>query len=240
MTRKELIEGGWIDKYVLGLTSEEESQEVERLAAMYPDIQAQLNEARNKMCSSFNRGLKRTALQSSFLSKKRVLWGAAGGILLALGGLAFLCREHFSLQKDYLVQCDKLAREQAKVSQLSSMNMAAKEQSRFVNAASTERIKLRGCEAAPDAEVVVYKCKLSGKMMLRVIDLPPLPQGQHFEVWAHEGEIRQRRIGEILMPIKYDSLYILDSVLNSTTLEIASVDPVTREIESVCFAPINK
>jgi hypothetical protein len=240
LTRKELIEGGWIDKYVLGLTSEEESNEIERLASLYPEVQDLINGARNKICGNFNRNLTRPALMSSFLSKRRVMLGSASVVLVVLAGFAFLWREHFSLRENYFSQCEKLAAEQAKVDQLSNVTRMVSERSSFINSSTTERIKVRGCESTPDAEVLLFQCKLSGKMMLQVIDLPQLPEGHHYEVWTQHADNTDRMIGVIEPPIKYDSLYVLDSALHFSSLQITDVDIINNSSEPVCMASVKK
>lgn len=238
LTKKELIEGGWIDQYVLGLTSEEESAEVERLAALYPDVQEQINQARHKVCGTFNRNLTRTAMRHSFLTKRKVITGSAVVVLLVLGGFAFLCKEHFTLRKDYHSQCEKLAQEQARAAELSSVSKKLTERAKFVNSNTTKRIKLKGCDAAPEAEVLVFHCKLTGKMMMQVIDLPVLPEGQHYEVWAHHPKHLDRKVGMIESPVRYDSLYVLDTVSQYTALQISSFDPVQLTSEPVCLATV--
>ncbi len=240
MTKKELIEDGWIDKYVLGLTTEDESVEVERLASLYPELQEQINQARTKLLGTFNRSLTRPALRHSMLTKRRILMGSALLISIVLAGFAFLCREHFYLKEDYHTQYEKLAAEQAKVKRFANDSRKANERASFVNSATTKRIKLKGCESSPDAEVLVFHCKLSGKMMMQVVDLPELPSGQHYEVWAQHPELVDRKVGQLHPPVRYDSLYILDTALYYTSLQISSVDPVTRLSEPVCLATIKK
>lgn len=238
MTKKELIEEGWIDQYVLGLTTAEESAEVERLAALYPDVQDQINQARNKLCGSFNRSLTRPALRHSFLTKRRVITVSAIIVLSVLGGFAYLCKEHFTLRKDYTSQCQKLEQEKAKAEQLAFVSKQVSERSRFVNSNTTKRIKLKGCDAAPEAEVLVFHCRLTGKMMMQVIDLPLLPEGQHYEVWAQHPDQPDTKVGQLQSPVRYDSLYILESTSNYIALQISSVDPVNRIYEPVCLATV--
>ena len=239
VTKKELIEGGWIDKYVLGLTSEEESLEVERLAGLYPDIQEQLNASRHKICGNFNRKLTFPGLQNSFLTRRRLILGSGLVVLISLVGFTFLCREHFDLKKVYNSQCEKLAAEEAKLAQMSTYSKEVTERSRFINASSTERIKVKGCDATPDAEVLVFKCNKSGKMMLQVVDLPLLPEGHHYEVWTQWEDSSYHRVGMIQPPIKYDSMYMLSSDLNHMLLQITAVDSLNQSSQAVCMATVD-
>jgi anti-sigma-K factor RskA len=239
VTKKELIEGGWIDKYVLGLTTEEESQEVERMAHLYPDIQDQVNAARNKICGSFNRKLTNPVFHNSFLTKRRIIRSASFIVFVSLAAFAFLWLKHFDLRETYHSQCAKSAADQAKLAQMSSFSKKVTERSAFINSSSTERIKVKGCDSTPDAEVLVFKCRNSGKMMLQVVDLPGLQDGQHYEVWTQWGDSSNHMIGLIEPPIKYDSMYVLSSELNYTRLQITAVDPANNFSQPVCMADVD-
>lgn len=238
MTRKELIEKGYIDQYVLGLTTEEENVEVERLANLYPEIQEKINETRLLLCSNFNRNLTQPALRSSLLTKRRVLlWS---GLIVSFFSIGFcvLCREHFSLQENFTIQQAELAREHAKATQLASLSRAASEQSDFLHAERTERIKLKGGDKYPEAEVMIFHDDSSGKMMLRVIDLPSLKHGEYYEVWANQPDSKNVLVGRLTPPVRFDSLYNLAPVLKRKSLEITSVDPYTNTTTPICAAEL--
>jgi len=240
LTKKEIIENGWVEKYVLGLTSEEESSEVERLATLYPEIQENINITRNKIFSKFNRSLTQPALRKSFMNKRKMNILTIVIVSLFSLGFCFLAREHFSLQAIYSEQGRKLAQEQAKVNQLASFTQFASEQSDFLHCADTRRIKLKGCVASPNSEVMVFQSVKTGRMMLRVIDLPELPVGQHYEVWAQQPDQQDRLIGQLEPPLRFDSLYMLDAILYSSGLQITSIDPVTHKSLQVCLASLSK
>lgn len=240
MTKKELIEGGWIDKYILGLTSETESEEVERLANIYPDVQAQINRSRSQICGKFNRNLTQPALRFSFLTKRRVLYGSGLAVFILLTGLAFLYKEHCSLQDSYYSQAQRLADDEEQLIRLSSFSKMENERSLFLHAPQTKRIKLKGCAYTPDAEVMIYQCRMTGKMMLSVIDLPELKNGQYYEVWAQSPDQDDRLLGKIIPPIKVDSFYVLDSALHFNALQITTVDPGTMQSEPICMAAVSK
>ncbi len=239
MTKKELIEGGWIDKYVLGLTTAAESSEVERMANLYPEIQEQVNAARHKICGNFNRKLTKSVFQNSFLTKRKIIRGSALVVFVSVAAFAFLCREHLNLKATYNSQCAKLAQEEAKLAEMSSFSRHVSERSDFINASSTERIKVKGCESTPEAEVLVFQCKKSGKMMLQVVDLPELTKGHLYEVWMQSSDSIHHMIGQLHPPIKYDSLYALRGALNYSKLQITSIDPVNKISSPVCIATVN-
>lgn len=239
MTKKELIEKGYIDQYVLGLTTEEESSEVERMANLYPEIQQQINAARHKICSNFNRNLTQPALRTSFLTKRRVILWAALVVSFFSIGFCFLCREHLSLQEDYTLQCEELAREQQKVIQLASFSRQVTEESDFLHAPETQRIRLKGVDLFPDAEAMIFQSIRTGKMMLRVIDLPPIPDGHYYEIWARYDDKDNFRIGQFHPPLRFDQLYALEPAMDCASLQIVTIDPVTLDATPVCMTTTN-
>ena len=240
MTKKELIEGGWIEKYILGLTSESESEDVERLANIYPDVQSEINRSRSRICGQFNRNLTQPALRHSFLTKRRVLYGSAFAIVILLTGLAFLYKAHCTLQDNYNQQAQLLAEDEEKLFRMTSFSKTASEQSQFLHAPHTKRILMKGCSYTPDAEVMVFQCRMSGRMIMQVIDLPLLKEGQYYEVWAQAADDKEELLGKIMPPIRFDSLYDLDSTLYFKTLSIAAIDSATNQSESICMAMSNK
>ncbi|MDQ3016422.1 MAG: hypothetical protein M3R25_06870 [Bacteroidota bacterium] len=240
MTKKEIIERGFIDQYVLGLTSERESEEVERLALLYPEVQEMINTTRNKVCASFNRKLTQPALRSSFLTKRRMmLWS---GIIISFFSIGFcvLCREHISLVHDYSIQTERLAQEKAKVIQLASFSKEAFEEADFLHALGTRRILLKGCGKTPNAEVMVFRSVYTGKTKLRVIDLPELNEGQKYQVWSLHPDAPDKLIGELVAPLRFDSLYSMDPVMQYAALQITSPDPATNTPKAICLATSGK
>lgn len=231
-----MIEQGWIDKYILGLTSESESEEVERLASLYPEVQQEINAARSRICGKFNRQLTQPAMRHSFLTKRRVLYSSGFVVLAMIGGFLFMCKKHFSLQAHYTRQCEKLAVEEAKVAELSSYTRKVSEQGNFMHAEQTKRIKLKGCDNAPESEVLVFQCRRSGKMMMRVVDLPSLGENEVYEVWARQPDQRQHLVGTIQPPVRFDSLYVLDTALHSIALQINRRLSGSASSEAVCLA----
>ncbi|MEO6131944.1 MAG: hypothetical protein ABIQ02_08845, partial [Saprospiraceae bacterium] len=157
MTRNEIIENGWVEKYVLGLTSEVESSEVERLANLYPEVQDNINLARNKICGTFNRSLTQPALRDALMNKRKMMVLTILGVAVFSLGFAFLAREHFSLRAEYNEKGKILAIGEAKLSQLNLFAQSTSEQSDFIHSPETNRIKLTGTGSYPGAEVVVFR-----------------------------------------------------------------------------------
>jgi hypothetical protein len=160
-------------------------------------------------------------------------------VFVSLAALTFLWVEHFDLRETYNSQCKKVAADQERMAQMSTFSKKVTERSTFINSSTTERIKVKGCDSTPDAEVLVFKCKISGKMMLQVVDLPVLEEGQHYEVWTQWNDNSNHMIGLIQPPIKYDSMYVLNSDLNYTMLQITAVDPEDNSSHPVCMANVD-
>ncbi|MBK9982390.1 MAG: hypothetical protein IPP15_08190 [Saprospiraceae bacterium] len=239
MTKKEIIENGWVEKYVLGLTSEEESSEVERLANLYPDIQDNINDARHKICGKFNRNLTQPALRDTLMNKRKMMFLTILGVSIFSLGFCFLCREHFSLKADYSEQSKKLAMEEAILAQFDSVIHSTAEKAKFLHLATTKKIRLKGSENFPDAEAMIFKCTKTGKMLLSVVDLPELSEGQYYEVWGEQKPKPDRLIGLLKSPLRYDSLFTLDSMLYSSALMIKSIGDARHKAEAICLASLS-
>lgn len=240
LTRKELIEGGWIDKYILGLTSDEENHEVERLATIYPDVQEEINSARGRLCGKFNRSLTQPAMQNRFITKRRLLYGSGIVIFLLCAGLFWLWNEHFALKQEYISQREKLMEDEVRLSKFAALSKLAADNAAFLHADHTKRIRLMGCGSTPDAEVMVFQCQESGKMMLRVIELPDLERDQYFEVRGVQADQADELLGRLYAPVRFDSLYVLNASLASSTLQINVVDPVTQARVPVCLSAVSQ
>ena len=74
--------------------------------------------------------------------------------------------------------------------------------------------------------------------MLRVIDLPSLPNGQHYDVWASDAQKGSLIIGQLTPPVRFDSLYALAPLTDLVSLEINSVDPYTMNATQFCSATL--
>jgi hypothetical protein len=211
---------------------------VERLATIYPDVQEEINATRGRLCGKFNRSLTQPAMRHRFVTKRRILYGSGVVILLLCAGLFYLWKEHFSLKKDYEAQQEQLKADEAKLSQFAALSRIAADNSNFLHKDDTRRIRLAGCGATPDSEVMIFQCEGSGKMKLRVIELPELQQGHYFEVTAHRGDSLNDMLGRIYAPVRYDSLYVLNTSLQSSGLQINMIDPVSKSTTPVCMAPV--
>ena len=159
-------------------------------------------------------------------------------VMVSLFALAFffLYSRHYLLQEEFSEQSKILAREKARVTQLASMSNIEKDEASFLHAPNTQRIKLKGVENYPEAEVMIFHCEETGRMELRVIDLPNLPKGQHYEVWGHQPDKDDILLGQLMPPVRFDSLYSLEAMRNFDVLHIQSVDPYTMRTTQVCTA----
>ncbi|MEP6647260.1 MAG: anti-sigma factor [Saprospiraceae bacterium] len=240
MTRKEIIENGWVEKYVLGLTSEQESSEVERLANLYPEIQDNINETRNKICGKFNRNLTQPALRDTMMNKRKMMTFTVIGVVIFSLGFAFLCREYFSLKAGYTEQGNILAIEEAKLYQMNAFAQSASDLSTFIHASDTKRIKLAGTALFRDAEAMVFRSDKSGRMLFRIVELPALSAGQSYEVWGKQRPKPDRLVGLIKPPLKYDLLYALDSMTFTTGLQVVRVDNDKNPAQVVCEAMLDE
>src|SRR5205085_5725294 len=103
----------------------------------------------------------------------------------------------------------------------------------------TKRIKRSGTAAYTDAEAMVFRSVKTGRMLLRIIELPEPKKGEYYEVWAAQGSKPDHLIGLIKPPLRYDLLYPLDSMTNASALVIKSTEKGDDKSQLVCRAVLS-
>src|SRR4030095_7773472 len=120
--------------------------------------------------------------------------------------------------------------------QLASIAQFSSDRSNFMHYPDTRRIKLKGGANYPEAEAMIFHSEKTGRMMLRVIDLPELNDGQHYEVWATQPDKQELYIGRVEAPLRFDSLYTLDSLLVWSSLRLKFMYSSVNNSERICLA----
>ncbi len=211
MDKDKFLQTGLIEQYVLGLTNEEESKEVERYAAAYPEIQQEIKAMRNAL----DQYARQYAIMPPEELKGRVMedigeerapepsgtrsngyWSSIVGIaaIVLIGLLAVLSASFYQ---------GKLAAEsqyQSLSAQFDSFKEACEEEKErlrqvqqvyaFINHSATLPVALTGTSLAPEARSVAYINPQEQRAYINVSQLPPLPKGKTYQLWADvEGEM---------------------------------------------------
>lgn len=200
------ISSGILENYILGLVSESERKEVEKLAAEHPAIRTHLNGIEDALktyiqsnAMPFPTGLKAAALaridteilaqNSSKSGNNSNNWtsGLLGLLMFALAGLGLYLFSQNNTISDQLVDsqnqfkvlktdCDTQA---AKVIDLENKLTILRDTSN-----QTVYLKTAGNGLAPLAIAAIYNNTDNKKTYLDVITLPAAPSGKQYQLWA--------------------------------------------------------
>ncbi len=203
------ISSGILENYVLGLVSDTERHEVEKLAAEHPAIRTHLNSIEDALKAYIQSnsmplpaGLKAAALariDSEIADNKspkpsnpggssnKLTGGLLGLLMFALAGLGLYLFSQNNTINEELVE----AQNQFKVLKTDCDTQAAKlidlENKLAIlrdTSNQTVHMKSAGNGLAPQAIAAVYNNASNKKTYLDVINLPDAPSGKQYQLWA--------------------------------------------------------
>lgn len=199
MNAQEYISSGLLENYVLGLVSDEERQEVERYAAMYPEIRAELNAIEDALeiyalanavpppADMETRILNRT----NPLEEKKVVTSITptrnfliGGLIIALIGCIYLFTQLVQYQRQLQVKDTAIAKLQTDYETLQQDCGTINTQIATLKDSASQAILLKGTNNAPNASIIVHWNPSERKALLGAINLPTIPTDQQYQLWA--------------------------------------------------------
>jgi anti-sigma-K factor RskA len=202
MDIKAYLQSGILEQYVLGLLSDEESQEVERLADQHPEIKAELNAIEDALATyaqneavPLSEGLPeqimarvaasdKTAPPSGTSSSNWPLWLAAL-IALGLGIIAYLnyqsSQTYQQNWQDAQAQLDTL---QENCDQRSQRIQTLEGQIAILRNPDYRLIQMNSVQEGVEAIASVYYNTEEEKSYLDLSALPELPSGKQYQLWA--------------------------------------------------------
>ncbi len=213
MTVKEFITSGVIETYVLGMATAQEKQEVERMAAENPEVQAEIEAISNALSEYAQMhemappaGLEEKiwkTIQASEIEKtaepKIVAinqlpkdtffkpWMAAASILIIVG-LGSLNIVFFNKWKSAEKQVIALNNEKLQLVQENQIQRTSleetKEELAFLSANGTKAIPMKGLPRHPDIAATVFWNSLTQQVYLTTGNLPIPEEGKQFQLWA--------------------------------------------------------
>ena len=212
---RHIIESGLLESYLLNLTSESETQEIDNLLsrsselreafgqledmqyamtetiAVKPPIQlkASIKQA-IKAQETVNPRYQPETITKSTKPKSRSLW-----MLILLLAAAVACGAYLFLEKqkldsknkELLAQIESIESDKLQINRL----LVAKDaQLSFINNTGTKKLALRGNDKASKLKLIAYWNDDLQKSLLSVIDLPSPPKGKCYQMWADvDGEM---------------------------------------------------
>jgi anti-sigma-K factor RskA len=204
---QDIISSGLLELYAAGLTSKEESLQVEQWLKAYPEVLAEYNEiqghvemyafsqavepdkaVKNKIFERIDKGAitnsdtTNNAKASTTVVTMRTYWKwiAAASVILLLGSaiLNWLLYNRYSNIHNTLQQTQQ---------ELADARQGAhdmKQDMDVVQSKYSELVQLNGVNATPDAIAKVFWMKNTGEVYIDPSNLPEISQGQQFQLWA--------------------------------------------------------
>ena len=204
MDKDKFLNSGLIEQYVLGLTDERESEEVERYAEAFPEIKTQLESMRKAMDEYARqytnlppeelrtRMMKGTGESEEGRPKGK---GSAGrGGWLARGTMALLIvlsllfyqrkvvadREYKALSEEYQSFQKECSRRQEELQKLNEVYV-------FLKHENTVPVRLMSTGLVKEVEAVAYFNQSARKVFINPTHLPAPPEGNTYQIWADVG-----------------------------------------------------
>lgn len=207
----------------MGVASDQEAREVERMAALFPEIKAQIEELQGKMknyCkahalqkpeSPLNQKMpSMPSANSGHSHNKREtarIWkfAAAAGFLLFIGSTVYFSNQQQkanTLMANLSQQVDDV---EEKYQAVSGANQLLNARFALLQDIQTKHIHLFGSRVAPDARVVVYWNPIKKDACVNLVNLPTAPEHHQFQIWAVIGG-NHVNMG-LLNPLSQETMY---------------------------------
>lgn len=205
MDIKQLIESGIIEKYVLGLASQEEMNLVEKMTKEYPEINrhickmqncmqeyAEMNDVRPPKHSDEKPTLDPSASSIALQQNTQKLpqsrrWGAILStiMIIAFGGLSWM---FYNSQKSARQEINLLSTQikhlQSEQNALLTSDLKVRERYAILKDVTTQQVHLRSTDSVPKINAVVYVNPGQGKCFLNVNGMPESANGHEYHMWA--------------------------------------------------------
>ncbi len=209
MAGKTHIEPALLEQYILGLTTDEESQAVELYLAQNPNKAKEIKanqlaleefamefamEPPKRLRENVLRSVKSTTQAKPIVNPKmNFSWitGIAATFALGFGLMTFLLYQQQSTLVSQIGALEnKVNQLETKNTVLASQKAQINQQFAVVKNVNTNHVHLRGSELSPKALIVVYWNEIDQNAYLNVVDLPEIPADKSLQLWADvEGEM---------------------------------------------------
>ncbi|PIF01649.1 MAG: RNA polymerase subunit sigma-70 [Maribacter sp.] len=191
---KLFLDSDLLEKYLLDTTDQQESLQVERYLAMYPEVRETYNQLQDNL-ETFAKlhaiktpeGLKNkimARIRSENAGKKRFLKytiAASFAAIMFAGASYFLWNQNQSLQEENIIVNNKI--ETLKEDMRLELE-DVRNQFIVLNNPLTRRYNVKGNKKARELKAVAYINPVKKLSYINVKKLPHLPENQSFQMWA--------------------------------------------------------
>ncbi|MEO7120427.1 MAG: anti-sigma factor [Ginsengibacter sp.] len=214
MNKEDIISSGLLELYALGLSSPEETLQVEQALNLHPEVKQELNSIELSL-ESYARAhaikpsssVKDNILAHISTSDNKVVpFGSKGNLttdqriigqkiyripsffkLAAAAMLILLIGSiifNYSYYNKYKNANSDLAMAQEQIKQNQDTNLTMKNELNVVSDKNARPVVLNGTPHAPDALAKIYWMKNTGEVYVDPTNLPGVPEGKQYQLWA--------------------------------------------------------
>ncbi|WP_430909461.1 anti-sigma factor [Maribacter sp. 2-571] len=228
---KIFLDSDLLEKYLIGLTTDQENLQVERYIALYPEVRDAYNELQDNLEAYAKmyaipapEGLKEqilNGLKTDKVSSRRFLRyavAASVAMLLFAGASYFFWSENQMLQQENAIVNSKIESLEADMREgLEDV----RNQFIVLNNPQTKKLNIKGNTKAKELKAVAYVNPVKKLSYINVSKLPNLPENQCFQMWA-EVDGKMINLGIIQEATEKDKLLALpyaDKAMGYITIE---------------------
>ena len=246
---KIFLDSDLLEKYLLGTTDDQETLQVERYLALYPEVRETYNELQDNLETFVKlhaiktpEGLKNKILariKSENAGRRKFIRYAIAASFAAVmfaGASYFLWNQNQNLQEENVIVNNKieLLKEDMRLELEDVRNQFI-----VLNNPQTRRYNVKGNKNAKELKAVAYINPVKKLSYINVKNLPHLPEDQSFQMWAEvNGEmINLGIIDEFVGKEKLLALPYADKAVSYITIErkggnaTPTVDNVVAKID---------
>ncbi|MEO0339595.1 MAG: anti-sigma factor [Bacteroidota bacterium] len=243
MSKKEFLNTGLLEQYVLGLTESEESQIVEQHLDLYPELrnevfsmQNALEEYAKQYAIATPSGLKSNILNEidrlddfseggHHISDNSSRMGYSWSTWVGYAALALITLGYFYQTNRLKSTQDKLEYQVAALETCND-NIAELEKSQaiyaFLSMPSTQAVTLSGTANAPQASSWVYWNEEEQNAYVNLGSLPQPPQDKQYQIWA---DVEGKMISVGLLDEQRTELQQISYIANAESLNV-TLEPI--------------
>lgn len=196
MEKRELIESGLLEAYVLGLSSDEEAELVQKMAREHPDVAGLIKEMKAGMlhyCHGAHKSSKavgRSPLEGGSLQvHTKSIWRIIGpfATVVAILSIAVLINQStqfYGLEHDLAMALDEKRDIKERLNSLQEEREQTHAQINFLQDLHTHHILLSDAKHSGHARAIAYWNTQHQRAFLHVLDLAEPPQNMTYRLWA--------------------------------------------------------
>ena len=197
---KIFLDSDLLENYLLGITTNEESLQVERYIAMYPEVK----EAYDELQSNLETFAKLHAMKTPEGLKEKIMARIRGernsrkrffqyAIAASFAAFLFAAASYFFYQQNQMLQEEnEMVKNQIQLLEENMKNGLEDVRNQFVvlNNPRTKKVIVQGNKKAKELKAVAYINPVKKLSYINVSQLPNLPENQCFQMWAEvNGEM---------------------------------------------------